>query len=388
MNAGTAKCERARRDIIRVIHRGLDPDNFARAVTGVLGKVIPHDGTCLLTIDPSTMLPTGEVVENGLPAAAMPRLTEIELRERDFNKFTALARGRQPAASLSQATGGDLQRSLRQRELRRPNGFADELRVVCRDEMGVCGALTLLRAAGRPDFTLAEVRFAASLAGSLADGLRRTMLLTGAADNDHHLDDDGDIGVILLAPDDTVEMANRAAEHWLDELGAADWPGVALPIVIRSVAGEARTAAGNDGGDARVARARVRTRVGRWVVARGSVLGDGPQCRVAIVLEAVRPPELAPLIADAYGFTERERAITELVAQGFSTNGIAGRLHLSAYTVQDHLKSIFDKSGAGSRGDLVARLFFDHYAPRLSAQTPDHPAVHADAARAGACDWL
>ena len=68
----------------------------------------------------------------------------------------------------------------------------------------------------------------------------------------------------------------------------------------------------------------------------------------------------------AYGFTERERLVTELVARGLPTSEIAGRLHLSAYTVQDHLKSIFEKSGTGSRGDLVARLFFDHYAPRLT----------------------
>jgi hypothetical protein len=53
--------------------------------------------------------------------------------------------------------------------------------------------------------------------------------------------------------------------------------------------------------------------------------------------------------------------------RGFSTDDIAARLQLSAYTVQDHLKAIFDKSGASSRGDLVARLFFDHYVPRLTA---------------------
>ncbi len=64
--------------------------------------------------------------------------------------------------------------------------------------------------------------------------------------------------------------------------------------------------------------------------------------------------------------------VTELVAQGLSTSDIADRLHLSAYTVQDHLKSIFDKTGTSTRGGLVARIFFDHYAPRLTAAGSDH----------------
>jgi DNA-binding CsgD family transcriptional regulator len=100
---------------------------------------------------------------------------------------------------------------------------------------------------------------------------------------------------------------------------------------------------------------------------RGSLLGDGPGSRVAVLIEAARPPELAPLIADAYALTRRERLVTELVARGLSTNEIAGRLHIAAYTVQDHLKAIFDKTGCGSRGDLVAQLFFRHYGPRLTA---------------------
>ena len=361
--------KRVRGDVVRLVHRNLGVRNFSRAVSRILRRAVPFDGVCLLTIDPATLLPTGEIVEDGLPAAAMIRLTEIELREPDFNKFTALARADQPTASLSGATAGDLDRSLRQRELRRPSGFADELRAVLSGTGGTWGALTLLREAKSPHFTPAEVRFVASLAGALADGLRRAALIGDAVDGGG-----GDTGLLVLAADGTVEMANPAAGRWLDELGAGDRPGGHLPLAVRAAASRARAAAAdgaNDGGDgdgpaARLARARIRTPAGRWVVVRGSLLGDGPGSRVAILLEAARPPELAPLIADAYGFTERERLVTELVARGFPTSEIAGRLHLSAYTVQDHLKSIFEKSGTGSRGDLVARLFFDHYAPRLA----------------------
>jgi len=363
--------KRVRGDVVRLVHRNLGVRDFSRAITRTLGRAVPFDGVCLLTIDPATLLPTGEIVEDGLPAAAVIRLTEIELREPDFNKFTALARADQPTASLSGATAGDLDRSLRQRELRRPSGFADELRAVLSGTAGTWGALTLLREARSPHFTPAEVRFVASLAGALADGLRRAALIGDAVDGG-----DGDTGLLLLAADGTVEMANPAAGRWLDELGAGDRPGGHLPLAVRAAASRARAAAAdgaNDGGGgdadgpaAPLARARIRTPAGRWVVVRGSLLGDGPGSRVAILLEAARPPELAPLIADAYGFTERERLVTELVARGFPTSEIAGRLHLSAYTVQDHLKSIFEKSGTGSRGDLVARLFFDHYAPRLT----------------------
>jgi DNA-binding CsgD family transcriptional regulator len=349
--------ERIRDEVIRLVHRTVDVPQLGQEAIRVLRRSIPFDGTCLLTMDPATLLPTGDVAENALSASATVRLTEIELREPDVNKFTHLARGRLHAAALAQATGGELDRSTRHRELRRPSGFDDELRVVLTGATGTWGALTLLREAGRPRFTPAETQLMASLAAPLAEGIRRATLLGDAAD------DDAGTGLLVLASDYSVATANRAAGQWLDELGAET---SRLPVALRSVAVRAREIAQGERADGTGAWARIRTPRGRWVVVRGSLLGDGPDAQVAVLLERACPAELAPLMADAYALTDRERRVTELVARGYPTNAIGARLHLSAYTVQDHLKSIFAKTGTSTRGELVARLFFDHYAPRLA----------------------
>ena len=67
----------------------------------------------------------------------------------------------------------------------------------------------------------------------------------------------------------------------------------------------------------------------------------------------------------AYGLTEREQDVTRLVLQDHATAEIAERLVLSAHTVQQHLKSVFDKLGVRSRRDLVGKVFFAHYEPRV-----------------------
>jgi hypothetical protein len=169
-----ASVDQVRGHIVRLAHRGLGVRDYSLAAARALRPAVPFDGVCVLTIDPATLLPTGEVVENGLPAWAQVRLTEIELGEPDYNKFAALARAEGPAASLSGATGGRLDRSPRQRELRRPSGFEDELRAVLVDDGQAWGALTLLRERGRPHFSEREVGRVSSLAGALAEGLRRS----------------------------------------------------------------------------------------------------------------------------------------------------------------------------------------------------------------------
>jgi DNA-binding CsgD family transcriptional regulator len=356
---------RVRDEIVRLAHRGLSVAEFSRALGDALGRAVPAEGSCLMTTDPATMLPTAEFVENGLPAAELLRLVEIEVREPDFNTWAQLAGAGRPAGSLSEATAGDLDRSPRQREIRRPGGFSDELRVVLAGGTGTWGQLTVFREAKRPYFTAAEVEFVSSVAPLITDGLRRGLLLDGARAGDD------DAGLLVLDGDDGVRMSNEAADRWLDELGTGARAGARLPLVVSAVARQARSLRGSAPEAApgpsglRPARARACTRTGRWLIVRGSLLADGPDPQVAVMLEAARPAEMAPLMVAAYGFTDAERRVTELVARGLSTKQIAGRLHMSPYTVQDHLKSIFTKSGTGSRGDLIARLFLDHHAASL-----------------------
>jgi DNA-binding CsgD family transcriptional regulator len=115
-------------------------------------------------------------------------------------------------------------------------------------------------------------------------------------------------------------------------------------------------------------RVRFRTSSGQWLSIHASVLGEEAGARCVVILERAGADEIAPMIADAYGLTDREREVTQLVAQGLSTSAMSERLDVSPWTVQDHLKSIFEKTGAGTRGELVARVFFEHYAPRLAAE--------------------
>jgi DNA-binding CsgD family transcriptional regulator len=57
--------------------------------------------------------------------------------------------------------------------------------------------------------------------------------------------------------------------------------------------------------------------------------------------------------------------VTALVFQGRSTRQIARALSISPYTVQEHLTSIFTRSGVRSRGELVGQVFFRHCLPAI-----------------------
>ena len=267
------------------MHRGTGVRDYSLAAARILGRAIPFDGVCLLLLDPATLLPTYDVVENGLPPAATARMAEIEIRGNDVNAFNALAHSQSHTASLSEATNGKLDRSRRHREARRPNGFGDELRAALVTDRTTWGGLTLLRTLDRKDFSPADTALVASLSPHIAEGLRRAVLLS-ASSVDRPADEE-QAGLLLLAPDNSIAHANSAAEAWLAELHDSS-PDQSPPPVVIAVANRARSIADGHAAPGAIARARVRTGAGRWLRVHASTLGADTDATTAVILS---PPD-------------------------------------------------------------------------------------------------
>jgi DNA-binding NarL/FixJ family response regulator len=154
---------------------------------------------------------------------------------------------------------------------------------------------------------------------------------------------------------------------------------VDIPCEVQIAALDARTRCGADP-CAAATRTRARTRSGVWLLVHASCLrtSGGGAGHVAVVIEPAKASEVATLIVDAYELTPREVEVSRAVARGLTTSEIARELFLSRYTVQDHLKSVYEKAGVSSRGELVAKMFADHYHDRLA------DAIHQSAVAAAA----
>lgn len=351
---------RIRGRVLVLCHAGLDSATLSREAEKQLHSVIPFDRACWHNVDPATSMVTSV---HGKTAPMSPLLPVLEYGDRDVNQYAALAQRAPTVGILSQATGGDPSRSRRYREVLEPMEIGDELTASFTVDATFWGCVRLYRAAGRQPFDAVEAAFVAALAPALAEGFRNALLVPGLAEAATPREP----GVVLLDERYGVEAISGPAEHWLREI--ADVTPVSrdvLPHPVYAVATRARAIHETGGdGSAAPARARVPTRSGGWLVLHGVRLSGSDRVGTAVVIEPAPSPEVAPLIITAYGMSERERDVLQQVLRGLSTKQIAVAFGISPYTVADHLKAIFDKTGARSRGELVSRLFFDHYYPRM-----------------------
>jgi DNA-binding CsgD family transcriptional regulator len=365
--------QRAIDKIARLAREPRDLVTFWQESSGVLASGVPYYWTpCWFTLDPASLLITSHF-HDGMPHFPSEWLAE-EYYGDDVNKLADIALSDAGLGTLHEATAGDPSRSPRWRR-NMALGGDQELIVRLRSRSGeVWGALGLYREPGQPVFDDTDKRFLLTLAPHLAAGVRRALLLGEATDPDTP----DAPGLLILTDRWEVDSVTPGVERWLAELPDGDWDAGRLPSAVLSVAGRALRAAENPERPSGITVARVLSRTGTWVILHGACLVATASRRVAVIVEPAHPARIYPLLMSAYGLTERERDITRHILQGSSTAQIAAELVVSAHTVQQHLKSIFEKTGVRSRRDLVGKVFFAHYEPRFrdnERRVADHKPV-------------
>ncbi len=367
--------ERSGLAIIRLCHSSLDSQTLRIELLKRLKTVIPFDWSFFSTTDPATLLFTSSLLDFDLPTWARVRFIENEYLQDDYNKFVYLLKNDLPVGVLSQQTQGELQRSQRYRDILTPLAMDDEMRATFVANAACWGTLCLHRERAAPAYTPAEASFLAQFTPHIAEGLRKALLLEHATNAPTP---DGP-GVLLLSDDLSVVTTNLAAEYWLAELAEAEMGDKhALPHIILSVVARLQAVERELAAVSAMPKVRLHMPSGQWLILYASRLNrSGEQGQVAVMFEVAHPMEIAPLIMQAYGFTKREGEVTHLLLQGCATTEIVATLQISANTVQDHLKAIFEKVNVRSRRELTGRVFAQQYQPHLLADAPYQPHFRA-----------
>jgi DNA-binding CsgD family transcriptional regulator len=302
-----------------------------------------------------------------------------EYQREDVNTFAVLAGRRRPSAILSESTRGRPERSARYQEFLAPFGLPYELRTALVTRGRAWGGVIFHRTAEAGDFTSADAEVMGRLSRPIAEALRNSLRFDAARRAGARAP-----GLLVLGPTDSVELQTPGTDELLELLRGRDGvasgvaSGVGVPRQVLIVAAQTRAAAAEG---RRPEPLHVPTAAG-WVTLYGSV-PSGAEGRVAVAIQATPEADAARLRLEAFGLSAREREVAALIAQGMDTAAIAERQFISPWTVQDHCKAIFEKTGTGSRRELRALVFFHDHLPAIVVRTPLDAGGHLDVEERG-----
>ncbi|WP_152361618.1 helix-turn-helix transcriptional regulator [Microlunatus speluncae] len=335
------RADRARREITALAVDGAGVGELHAAAIALVERSVPTELSCWATLDPESLMITAMISGAArIDPAYEPRLAEAEYAPAEPHAFAALARRSQSIARLSDLPERELARSRRLHDIWRPLGLDRELRVLFPDAGAWWGAAGLVRAG--PDFGLRETEFLAAVAPAVGAATRLAVRAEAARSGT------GRPAIVVIDDGGELRGMTAAARDWRD--GVEEFTPGRFLVMMRVLAAGARSSASGS------CRGRLRDARGRWAQLEASPLIGGTGGQIAITIEPTAGDRLVVLLLAAYGLSARERQICREVLAGHSTAEIADRLFISTHTVQDHLKSVFGKTGVRSRGELIARL--------------------------------
>jgi DNA-binding CsgD family transcriptional regulator len=348
---GVGELVRARDRLLAADALEVSAAEICAEVVHAIRDVAPFEWCAVLTTDPETMLPSGGIVE-GFSAEDCAPFWDNELVDPDFLKFCDLARSVDPVGTLVEATDGDVARSPRYQKLYAALDAADELRIALVAGSSCLANGAFLRSRARGPFTASEVADVRQLLPVATTVLRRALgRVQGSVTAQAPV-------VIMLDGDGEVTGMSAGGARILEDLRINEVEGD-LPGIIKAAATKARWSRTST-----ALTTRVQGRSGQWLRLHVSPM-EGEVGAVALTVETARPDDLVRILLESYGLTPRETEIVLLICRGHSTKEVAAELLISAHTVRDHVKAVYEKSGVSSRGELLATLFSNHVMDRL-----------------------
>ena len=153
--------------------------------------------------------------------------------------------------------------------------------------------------------------------------------------------------MLLVGDDLRLLTATAQADADLRAILPTERDRAPVPAGALNVAAQLLAVEG--GVDAHPPSARVHLGGGQWCTFAAARLDDDSGSgAIAVSIERTPPQWRADLYGRAIGLTDREAELLRALLGGGDTRSIADRLFVSPHTVQDHLKSIFAKSGLRS----------------------------------------
>ena len=312
------------------------------AVLVEIGRVVPFDAYVWALTDPETSVGAAPLASVPPPLMPdLPRLIRLKYLTR-VNRWT----------DLSGAVRLDAPADSRVwRELLQGHGVTDIASVVFRDRYGCWAFLDLWRLGGtfgRPELAVLD-DVVALLTGNLRRCEAETFAATGAS---------RDPGPVVMVLDADLRVLSQTPQTHAYLAGLLPPSGPAAPVPAAAYNVAAQLVAVEEGIDEQPPMARLHLAGGRWLTMRAARLGPATDrdARIAVTVEESSAAERTAVFARAGGLAVRERELLHHLSTGADTRTIAARMFLSENTVQDHLKSIFDKTGTRSRKALLSRV--------------------------------
>src|SRR5262249_35603174 len=262
----------------------------------------------------------------------------------DVASLDSLAQRANPVGSLNEETGGDLARSQRWDAVLRGVGIGDEAIVACRDRLGCWGWIELWRNSDDRPFDERDLALLAGVGPSLGSALRRRSYPPLVA-----IPTRRPPAVIVLDHELRVISLTAGARAWIETFPSAEMYAAfgILPAMIYPAATLARSPKRADR-----AHALERTRDGTWVMVEAATLEGSAAGQVVVTFREAPPQETFDRLCRISALSRREREVVSVLLEGLDTRAACERLFISPHTLQDHLKSVFEKLQIHSRREL------------------------------------